>query len=989
MEITPGMAKVRSGGNLRFVCEVCAGRLLWWPALLFIGLLLALWAPPAAWGSGPAPRALDAPLPLARYPRPPGDNGWGVHFSPAAARLEPQVIDYFVPELRSMGMRWTVLLNDGLTPQQGELVDRLVAAGIEPIVRIYTPNEPLDPDALRRLVAFYVARGVHYFQLYNEPNLAGEPGGWKPGEPISVARMVDLWVPAARAVREAGGYPSTPPLAPGGDYDDLQFWREFLDLIKQRGQEDVFYGAWINVHNYGLNHPFDYPEEPINLLGRPVTPEELAFYGLSPDQVNVEELNFWRAVDRSPNRPDGGKHKGDTILEDSNGFRKFEAYHQEFVRRFGFEIPVIVTEGGWIIGDAQDKRYPPVTVEAQTRWLLMAYEYMLDRAPDYLFAFNPWIVANYAANGVTPWFEPHAWYKRRCSPDPGRLLNVRGETLPPCGDGDLLPIVYALKAHPRKAEARPRPAERSPVVAASRPVRPTPPPRVESGLMRFDLETWDAVATLAATLELSPAEVLARLYPDTEFGEPTLEVASFQVRSPDQAIQVEVEGETVRLVNVTDRAVTVSVLGQVYQIAPRGSLVALLPRVQYVVVPTKRTVPASAPTSPTPTPPSTSLRVESPSPSPTPEPNGWPDIPPNAPWEGQWVPGRGRTPTATWSPADVWPLERWPRPPGDTGLGLHYVPVGYVRPDGADVETFIADLQAMHMTWATVLYADEKALQVAAPRFRRANIMVLWRPVLRPYERYIYAERDIRLLEEAGMPPYIQLYNEPDVLSEWREEDWRLSAEERDAVFIDNWIAAADEVWQRGGFPGLQVTSPDLLRKVLRALRERGKLYILNHTFFVPHPYGSNHPPDYPYDPVNQAERPGITVEDDWTTVLGFLKYARVFQEEVGFVPPMIAGEGGWTVSTLEDDRYPRITPELHRVYHLAVAEWFRSGRLSNGEPLPDYLFAFTFWLYKDAGRLQFADSAWFDSPLSGTKRATIEAFAAMSPFTRRFSWTP
>lgn len=952
-------------------------------------MFLARWLPSPAVGLAPPAQIPGGPLPLARYPRPSEDNGWGVHFSPAAARVEPQVIDYFVPELRSMGMRWTVILNDGLTPQQDELVDRLVAAGIEPIIRIHTPNEPLDPEALRAFVAHYVARGAHYFQLYNEPNLEGSAGGWRPGEPISVERIVDLWIPAARVVRQAGGYPSTPPLAPGGHYDDLTFFRRFLDLVRERGAEDAFYGAWIAVHNYGLNHPFDYPEEPVNLLGRPVTPEELTFYGLTPEQINVEELNYWRAIDRSPNRPDGGRHKGDTILEDSNAFRKFEAYHHEFVTRFGFEIPVIATEGGWLPGEQQDKRYPPVTLEAHTRWLLMAYEYMLDKAPDYFFAFNPWLIANYAANGVTPWFEPHAWYKVRCSPDPGRPLNVRGETLPFCRDGDLLPIVYALKAHPRKNETRRLPAERPPVVAASRPVRPAPPPRVETGLMRFDLETWNAVATLAASLSLSPVEVLQRLYPDTAFEEPTLELATFRVTSPDPAIRVEQEGDTVRLVNVTDNTVTVDVLGQVYQVAPRGSLILLLPQVQYIVVPTRRTVPASAPPQPTPTPPSTGLttRPVQPTPTPTPEPASWPTFPPSAPWEGAWQPGTGRTPPASWSPEDVWPLSAWPRPPGDTGLGLHFLPVGYVEPDGSDVDQFIRDLRAMHMTWATVLYADEHALEIAAPRFRRANIMVLWRPVLSPDEPYLYAQRDIRLLEAAGMPPYIQLYNEPDVLSEWPREMWDLSPEERDTIFIHNWIAAAEDVWRRGGFPGIQVTSPDLLRKLLRTLRAEGRLYLLSHTFFVPHPYGSNHPPEYPYDPVNQAEHPGATVDDDWIGVLGFLKYAHIFQEEVGFVPPMIAGEGGWTVSILEDDRYPRITPELHHRYHLAVADWFRTGRLSNGDPLPDFFFAFTFWLYKDAGRIHFADSAWFDSSLSGTKTATIEAFINQSPFVRTFSW--
>ncbi|RME13179.1 MAG: hypothetical protein D6802_02250 [Ardenticatenia bacterium] len=563
----------------------------WWNLFLLSALFLLFNAPLRA---APAQQR-SAPLPLHAYPRPANDNGWGVHFSPGAATFEPVVIEYFVRELQEMGMKWTVILNEGTTPRQDALVDALVAAGIEPILRIYTLyNDPLPTNELQHLVRYYSARGVHYYQLYNEPNLAGEPGGWRPGEAISVDRIVDLWIPAARAVRDAGGYPSTPPLAPGGDYDDLQFWREFLDGVKARGAEDAFFGAWINVHNYGLNHPFAYPEEPINLLGQPVTPEELALYGLTPDQVDVEALNYWRSIDRSTNRPDGGRHKGDTILEDSNAFRKFEAYHYEFVRRFRFEIPVISTEGGWIIGDAQDKRYPPVTVQAQTTWLRQAYEYMLTSAPDYFFAFNPWIVTNYAGNGTTPWFEPHAWYKARCNTNPAEVRQVRGQTLPICGDGDVLPIVYVLKAHPMKHQARRLPdPNRVPIVQAAvvNPARASaPPPRIEEGVLRFDLKTWDAVATLAATTGLPPTQVLERLYDDVSLGTPSIEVATYRVHVLSEAVEVEQWGTTVRLTNITDEIVNIQLAEQVYTLLPHGSLVVQLPTVQYVMVPTRKVI---------------------------------------------------------------------------------------------------------------------------------------------------------------------------------------------------------------------------------------------------------------------------------------------------------------------------------------------------------------------------------------------------------------
>ena len=65
-----------------------------------------------------------------------------------------------------MNVRWVVLLNDHSNLEQNEyLVDQLVANGIEPVMRVYTPGlEPISGD-LGELVRHYKERGVDYFQL--------------------------------------------------------------------------------------------------------------------------------------------------------------------------------------------------------------------------------------------------------------------------------------------------------------------------------------------------------------------------------------------------------------------------------------------------------------------------------------------------------------------------------------------------------------------------------------------------------------------------------------------------------------------------------------------------------------------------------------------------------------------------------------------------------------------------------------------------------
>ena len=297
-------------------------------------------------------------------------------------------------------------------------------------MRVFKPfNEPYQH--LPELVSQATDLGVHYFELYNEPNLAGPAGGWREGEVISVGKMVDLWILAARDVHAAGGHPSLPPLAGGGTVDDMVFLREFLDEVRARAQHDLLPGAWIPVHNYFLNHPLDYPTDPVNVNDIPLTEAEIERRGLTPEQV--EAINHARSIAKLP-REQGGFWVGNTIDEDSNAFGKFEAYANIFYSRFGYHLPVIGTEGGAVLGAAEDPRYPPVTEADLVERTLAAYHFMLDDAPPYFFAHTPWLLANSAGNHADERFEHAAWYKDR--------------------EGRVLPVVEALKADNRKDEVR-------------------------------------------------------------------------------------------------------------------------------------------------------------------------------------------------------------------------------------------------------------------------------------------------------------------------------------------------------------------------------------------------------------------------------------------------------------------------------------------------------------------------------------------------------
>ncbi len=324
------------------------------------------------------------------------------------------------------------------------------------------------------------------------------------------------------------------------------------------------------------------------------------------------------------------------------------------------------------------------------------------------------------------------------------------------------------------------------------------------------------------------------------------------------------------------------------------------------------------------------------------------------------------TPTPTAPPRlplrdDLPPMELqdFPRPKDDNGLGIHFLATGYYNEQ--DLDKQIARIQAMHLKWATVVYTDENHLAIAAQKFSQSGIMVIWRKTLHPYQRYSSWGRDIEILKKYGMPPYIQLYNEPELPAEWDNKEINMN------LFFNNLIGAAKDVFNAGGYPGIQLLDEDDLRHFIDEIYARQGEALFKRMFFIPHAYGLNHPPDY---------------KQDENGVLGFLNFATIFYKRLGLVPPFIIGEGGWKIDSAEDNRYPPINDQLHRDYTLAVYDWFRTGKLSNGAKLPDYLFAFNMWMLSGPDEA----GAWYDS-FKGDRTLTIDAVTQIPPFVRKFSW--
>lgn len=308
-------------------------------------------------------------------------------------------------------------------------------------------------------------------------------------------------------------------------------------------------------------------------------------------------------------------------------------------------------------------------------------------------------------------------------------------------------------------------------------------------------------------------------------------------------------------------------------------------------------------------------------------------------------------------------LRDWPRPAGDNGRCMHFLKNQYFSE--AELTLNIQRMQQLGARWALVVYADENQIKMAAPRFAEAGIIPVWRKMLRAHQRYYDWERDIKLVQSYGLPPYFQLYNEPSLREEWMDGWEGGGPDER--LFLDNLMQASRDVYNAGGYVGWQFVNPGWLDAAIDEVERRQGTRLFERFFFIPHSYGENLPPAW-----NQ----------DGRGALSYRYFADQLERRLGFRPMLFIGEGGWRINSEVSPDYPRINDALHRQYHVELYEWFRQGTVSDGEPLPDELFAYCVWLIAAKGD----DNAWWDS-FAGNRQATIDAISALPPFERRFSW--
>ncbi|MCB0153639.1 MAG: hypothetical protein KDF65_02495, partial [Anaerolineae bacterium] len=292
-------------------------------------------------------------------------------------------------------------------------------------------------------------------------------------------------------------------------------------------------------------------------------------------------------------------------------------------------------------------------------------------------------------------------------------------------------------------------------------------------------------------------------------------------------------------------------------------------------------------------------------------------------------------------------LEHFPRPPADTGRGVHWSHSQYFW-GKQDWGFWKEQLQAMHVKWVKILDDGDGSAEGLVKRLVDIKIM----PVVRFYKeepnpgRISSREADTaRRYAEIGAV-YFETNNEPDLDLEWkgrrRPPNWL-------DIVVENFIIEADMIRNAGGYLLFPAFGPGGRGNPFKLIVEKGRKDILDgNCALAIHNYCLGRPLDYPNDPitmhgqpltakeweeqggmwawemgyeaVNEHRRrlanPNASIMTDSTCFRAFEYFDALVQEAVGHSIPIFTTEGGYNVgqragTTFGDDpRYPKPTPE-------------------------------------------------------------------------------
>ncbi|HEY53383.1 MAG TPA: carboxypeptidase regulatory-like domain-containing protein, partial [Caldilineae bacterium] len=369
-------------------------------------------------------------------------------------------------------------------------------------------------------------------------------------------------------------------------------------------------------------------------------------------------------------------------------------------------------------------------------------------------------------------------------------------------------------------------------------------------------------------------------------------------------------------------------------------------------------------------------------------------------------------------------LRDYPRPPDDTGIGMHWSGGHPAAVGSAKLRRYwIPELQRMGVKWVKFLH--DGGLEFAE-LLLDAGIMPVVRlfrtnPNSTDIDKATLTPRELRYLDEylALGVRYFEFNNEPELPNEWQGGSAPADA-------IDHVARAAirdmETILEYGGYPAVPATAIGTQWDLIAKIIEHGGRHLFDEPVWIAiHNYDINHPLDYPYDAVNQqgeaisekeykrlgtaawegksgqyrsleyvnqqrsqGANPGATIHDDPSTFRAYERFADLCHQHLGRHLPILSTESGPIVGEKDDPRYPATTPEIHAEKVVEEAK-IMMGVSERYPAAPPYYFCTAFWLMANSQlRGQgWERHAWYSERWPGGKLPAVEALAALPKVAR------
>ena len=269
-----------------------------------------------------------------------------------------------------------------------------------------------------------------------------------------------------------------------------------------------------------------------------------------------------------------------------------------------------------------------------------------------------------------------------------------------------------------------------------------------------------------------------------------------------------------------------------------------------------------------------------------------------------------------------------------------------------DHDWWIDRIREMGMAWYKLIDDGSGSVFDFATKLRRNGVM----PIVRIFQD---APLPNRLPQKAldTMSRYVreevtrwfEVYNEPNLPLEWRPGQWEALAGRRKRTLVEVWLADAQEVIARGGYPAFpamaqsgrtpllgsihwyedcfQIMAQEFHEKARYVFKHGG--WIATHDAVLNHCYKDEEGQwhfENPYDPIHQAEFPGATIFDGDASLMGHRVPVTLLKRHFGLEVPVISTEGGVFVPhggwTQPDSRYPGYDYHGHAKRTVAMYRW-------------------------------------------------------------------